>query len=54
MDAVPILENWIGTDDEFSHVTAIGHILMIDPSKADELLPILIESLESDDCGIRY
>ena len=24
--AVPILEKWIGSDDEFSHVTAAGHI----------------------------
>ena len=54
LDAIPILEKWIGGDDEFSHVTAAGHILMIDPSEADELLPVLIESLERDDCGIRY
>jgi len=53
IDAVPILEKWIGSDDEFSHVSATGHILMIAPSRADELLPILIESLESDDFGIR-
>lgn len=52
-EAVPILEKWIGIDDEFSHVTAIGHILLIDPSKVDELLPILVQSLESDDYGIR-
>lgn len=26
---------------------------MIDPSKADELLPILLKALESDDFGIR-
>ena len=51
--AVPILEEWIGIEDQFSHVSAIGHILKIDPSKADELLPILIESLESDDFGIQ-
>lgn len=53
LDAVPILEEWIGIDDEFSHVTAAGHILTIDPSKADELLPVLVESLGSDECGIR-
>ncbi|HAH46875.1 MAG TPA: hypothetical protein DCM07_18895 [Planctomycetaceae bacterium] len=52
-EAVPILEKWIGSDDEFACVSAAGHILMIDPSKADELLPILIESLKSDDFGIR-
>lgn len=53
IDAVPILEKWIGSEDEFCHVTAAGHILMIDPSKTDELLPVLIESLKSDDFGIR-
>ena len=47
MDAVPILEKWIGIDDEFSHVTAIGHISMIAPSKADELLPVLVECLKA-------
>ena len=52
-DALPILEKWIGSDDEFSHVSAAGHILMIDPKKADELLPILIKSLESDDLVIQ-
>tara|TARA_R110002049_G_scaffold215606_1_gene387098 strand:+ start:54931 stop:55524 length:594 start_codon:yes stop_codon:yes gene_type:complete len=53
IDAVPILETWIGSDDEFSHVSAAGHILMIDPSKADELVPVLLKALESDDIGIR-
>ena len=53
LDAVPILEKWIGIDDKFSHVSAIGHILMIDPSKADELLPVLVESLESNDFMIQ-
>lgn len=51
--AVPILLKWIGSDDKFSHVSAIGHILMIDPSKADELLPILVESLGSEDYVIQ-
>ena len=53
MDAVPILEKWIGIDDKFSHVSAIGHILMIDPSRADDLLTVLIESLDSDDFVIQ-
>ena len=53
MDAVPILETWIGIDDEFSHVSTVGHILQIDPSKADVLIPVLIEALESDEFGIR-
>jgi len=51
--AVPILEKWIGSDDEFSHVSAAGNILMIDPSKADELIPILVESMESNDFVIQ-
>ena len=53
MNAVPILLKWIGIDDKFSHVSAVGHILMIDSSKADELLPILIKSLESNDFMIQ-
>ena len=48
MDAVPVLMKWIGSDDKFSHVSAVGHILMIDPSRADDLLTVLIESLGSD------
>ena len=53
MDAVPILMKWIGIDDAFSLVSAAGHVLMIDPSKADELLPVLVKSLESDDFVIQ-
>ena len=53
LDAVPILLKWIGSDDKFSHVSAVGHILMIDRSRADDLLPILIESLDSDDFMIQ-
>tara|TARA_R110002095_G_scaffold89232_4_gene77873 strand:- start:2892 stop:3509 length:618 start_codon:yes stop_codon:yes gene_type:complete len=53
IDGIPILEKWIGSDDEFCHVSAAGHILMIDPSKADELVPVLLKALESDDIGIR-
>ncbi|QDT91766.1 HEAT repeat domain-containing protein [Gimesia algae] len=53
IDAVPILEKWIGSDDEFSHVSAVGHILMIDSTRSKELMPVLIKSLKSDDFGIR-
>ena len=53
MDAVPILEKWIRSDDEFCHVSAAGHVLLIDPSKSKELLPVLLKALESDDFGIR-
>ena len=53
MDAVPILLKWIGSDDEFSHVSAIGHILKIDPTKADELIPVLVEALEGNDFVIQ-
>ena len=52
-DAVPILSKWLDSDDEFSHVSAAGHILMIDPSKSEELIPILVESLASDDFVIQ-
>ena len=51
--AVPILMRWLDSDDKFSRVSAIGHVLQIDPTKVDELLPILVEALESDDCVIQ-
>jgi HEAT repeat protein len=51
--AVPILMKWLDSEDEFSRVSAVGHVLQIDPTKADKLLPILVESLESDDCVIQ-
>lgn len=51
--AVPILEKWIGGDDEFCHVSAAGHILMIDPTRSKELMPVLLKALDSDDIGIR-
>ena len=47
--AIPIFETWIGSNDELSHVLAAGSILIIDPTKADDLLPVLIDALESDD-----
>lgn len=53
IEAVPILEKWIGNEDEFSQVTAAGHILMIDPTRSEELVPVLLKALESDDFGIR-
>lgn len=51
--AVPILESWLPSDDEFSRVTAAAAIIRIDPSRADDVLPVLIHALESDDYGIR-
>jgi hypothetical protein len=53
MNAIPILKTWLNGEGEFSHVSAIGHVLMIDPTNADELLPVLLKALESDDFGIR-
>jgi len=52
-DAISILEKWIGGDDEFSHVSAAGHILKIDSTRSKELVPVLLKALESDDFGIR-
>ena len=52
-DAISTLEKWIGCDDEFSHVSAAGHILMIDPTRSKYLVPVLLKALESDDFGIR-
>ena len=51
--AAPIFETWIGSNDELSHVLAAGSFLMIDPTKVDDLLPVLIDALESDDGGIK-
>ena len=46
--AIPMLKSWIGSDDRYSHVTALGTIIWIDKSEADALLPLLIDALESD------
>ena len=46
--AVAILEGWIGSKDRLSHVMALGSILKIDPSKSGDLLPVLIDALNSD------
>jgi hypothetical protein len=46
--AVPILEQWLTSDDAVFRVIAAGHIPTIDPSKADGLLPVLIDALESE------
>ena len=50
--AVPILETWIGSKDP-SHIKAVGNIMMIDPSRVDDLLPLLIDTLQSDDGRIQ-
>lgn len=46
--AIPILESWIENDDELIRILAAGSILKIDPSRADALLPLLIEAVECD------
>jgi HEAT repeat protein len=51
--AIPILQSWIDSGDELSHVMAAGSILVIDPTKTDELLSVLIDALESEDDGIK-
>ena len=50
--AVPILETWLSTDDDFSKVSAAGHIMMIDDSRREEMLPILTKALSSDNMMI--
>ena len=47
-EAIPILKSWIGSEDRYSHVTALGTILWIDKSEADALIPLLIDALEFD------
>ena len=48
-EAIPILKSWIGSEDRYSHVTAIGTIIWINKSEADGLLPLLIDALEFED-----
>ena len=47
-EAVPILKTWIGSEDRYSHVAALGAIMQIDSTQFDSLLPLLIEALECD------
>tara|TARA_R110002111_G_scaffold100976_6_gene156506 strand:+ start:66054 stop:66653 length:600 start_codon:yes stop_codon:yes gene_type:complete len=47
-EAIPILKSWIGGEDKYSHVTALGTIIWIDKSEADTLIPLLIEALQFD------
>ena len=51
--AVPFLQSWIASNDELNRTLAAGSILKIDPTKADDLLPLLIEALASEDDGIK-
>ncbi|MDA1252772.1 MAG: HEAT repeat domain-containing protein [Planctomycetota bacterium] len=46
--SIPVLKTWIGCEDRYSHVTALGTILWIDQSEADSLIPLLIDALEFD------
>jgi len=47
-EAIPILKSWIGSEDRYSHVTALGAIIWIEKSEADALIPLLIDALEFD------
>jgi len=51
--AIPILETWLDCGDEFSEVTAAAAIVQIDPGRVGDVLPVLVDALESDDFGIR-
>ena len=53
IDAIPILEGWLDSGDEFSEVTAAAAIARIDHCRADDVLPVLVDALESDDFGIK-
>ena len=46
--AIPILKKWIGGEDRYAHVTALGTIIGMDKTEADALLPLLIDALEFD------
>ncbi len=47
-DAISILETWLTSDDEFSRISAAGHIVMIDRSRAEEMAPSLEKTLASN------
>jgi HEAT repeat protein len=47
-EAIPILKSWIGSEDRYSHVTALGAIIWIEKSEADVLIPLLIDALQFD------
>jgi hypothetical protein len=51
--AVPILEKWLSSVDDFSRVSAAGHIVMIDRSRTDDMMPVLLEALASKNTTIR-
>ena len=46
--AAPILTTWLDCGDDFSEVTAAAAIIQIDPSRVDDVLPVLIDGLDSD------
>ena len=51
-EALPHLERLLA-EDEFTRVTAAHAILCIDPSRTEELTPILAEALSSGDKVVR-
>lgn len=51
--AVPVLETWLDGDGEFFCVVAAAAIIQIEASRADEVLPFLVDALTSEDYGIR-
>lgn len=52
-EAVPRLAKWLDTDDQHSRLTAAALIVRIDPSKDNEMMPVLRGGMESADTGIR-
>jgi len=47
--ALPFLKSWIGATDRLFHVMALGAIIWIDNSEAEDLLSLLIKTAECDD-----
>jgi len=48
-DAVPILEQWLEfKEDEFSRVSAAGHIAMIDPNRIGEMSQLLRAAIDDN------
>jgi hypothetical protein len=44
---IPILKKWIGGEDRYAHVAALGTIIGIDKTEADALLPLLIPHMKT-------
>ena len=47
--AVPILERWLEDEKEYVRIAAARAIVLIDPNKIPEIMPVLLDGLKSED-----